>query len=115
MSGRRSMRWHCDAKLAMSTARGSKRWSPQATDQHTKISRVKRISGAVGAQGSVSTSVFSDAHMSATAPAVANIRGRPPRRSASATTPITAAMFTTPIVSGNAATPGRRLGTASSQ
>ncbi len=103
------------AKLARSTASGSRRCSPQASDQHTKSSSVKASRGAVGFQMSWRASTSSDAHMSATAPAAANISARPPRRRARATVPMIAATLSAPTTTGNAHAPGRRAGMASSQ
>jgi hypothetical protein len=76
---------------------------------------VKGSSAAAGFQMSLSECVASEAHIAAIAAAVANISARPPRRWARATAPITAALFTTPMVRGKTAEPGRRAGSANSQ
>ena len=76
---------------------------------------MKASSGAVGFQMSWKVSTLSDAHMSATSPAVANMSARPPRRRASATVATIAATLSTPMTMGNAASPGSRAGMASSQ
>ena len=109
------MRWVCVTKLASRTASGASFSSPQASDQHTKISSMNGNSAAAGFQTSWKLSDGSDWHISAIAAAVANISTNPPRRLASATRPMIASVFTAPIQPATLATLPKRTGSASSQ
>ena len=109
------MSWHCTTKLATSTARGRRRYSPQAIDQHRKTSSVNGNRPAEGFHTSWSTSGASERLITTIASAVANIIVRPPRRLASTTEPTIAALLSRPIVTARDHGPAMRTGTASSQ
>jgi hypothetical protein len=114
-AGAANVRWLCVTKLARSTSSGSRRCSPQATDQPTKIRSRNGSSGTDEFHTSLTASPGSERSITGIAIAVANMNASPPRRRASATTPITAATLSRPAVA--ASDPGcrKRAGSANSQ
>ena len=109
------MRLSWSMKLATSAVSGSRRYSPQASDQHRKISSVNGSRPADGFQMSWRVSAATDWHISATASAAANISTTPPRLRASATTPMIASVLSTAIVHVMLAGLPKCAGSASSQ